>query len=148
MAYFQVKEFATPEQFEAYDGLLLQRSLSEMDDTVKCPRRGCSGTCIKDSNDLAVCPYCQHAFCPRCMRLTHPGQQCAKPEEMKDEDEEEGLNGRIFIRYELKNISLPTGITSLSKLPIFTLTYQNFRNYGVRVKVIVVLFGHIFGRLV
>uniref|UniRef100_A0A5K3FXI3 RBR-type E3 ubiquitin transferase n=1 Tax=Mesocestoides corti TaxID=53468 RepID=A0A5K3FXI3_MESCO len=90
----EVKEFATPEQYERYDELLLQRSLSMMEDVVRCPRAGCSGTCLADDEYLARCPVCQHSFCPRCLRPNHRGTACKQEAtvdggESDDEEEEE-----------------------------------------------------------
>ena len=113
-----MKEFATPKQFETYDSYLLQRSLNEMEDVVKCPRRGCSASCVAENRDLAVCAHCQHAFCPRCLRLTHPGQDCQIQSEEQNDDAEEGLHGRVFIRYELKDVSVPRGNSSFSQTNI------------------------------
>ncbi|EUB59114.1 E3 ubiquitin-protein ligase RNF14 [Echinococcus granulosus] len=119
----EVKEFATPSQFEVYDALLLQRSLALMSDVVRCPRPGCSGTCLAEDDNLARCPICQHVFCPRCMGLFHPGRPCSlrpaepeagggtnvKPEEGKGkggEKKEEKKAG--FVRYEEEEVPFPS----------------------------------------
>ncbi|VDM32534.1 unnamed protein product [Hydatigera taeniaeformis] len=124
MELFEVKEFATPSQFAAYDRLLLQRSLAFMSDVVQCPRPGCSRTCLSEDDNLARCPYCQHVFCPRCLRLYHPSRPCVsspiepevedtvdlKPEEGKAEGEaEEEGEKAAFVRYEDEEVLLPSG---------------------------------------
>ncbi|VUZ42186.1 unnamed protein product [Hymenolepis diminuta] len=120
----EVKEFTTPEQFKAYDNFLLQRSLALMNDIVRCPRRKCDSVCLVDNDNLARCPICQYAFCPRCLRLSHPGQSCAPAPEIpeitepphhkrgnKGEEEENNNENEnpedetpTFIRYEDKAI--------------------------------------------
>uniref|UniRef100_A0A5K3FYI8 RBR-type E3 ubiquitin transferase n=1 Tax=Mesocestoides corti TaxID=53468 RepID=A0A5K3FYI8_MESCO len=65
-----------------------------MEDVVRCPRAGCSGTCLADDEYLARCPVCRHAFCPQCLRLYHRGTECkqaatADAGESEDEEEEE-----------------------------------------------------------
>ncbi|VDK21676.1 unnamed protein product [Taenia asiatica] len=116
----EVKEFATPSQFAVYDGLLLQRSLALMSDVVRCPRPGCSGTCLTEDDFLARCPICQHAFCPQCLHLFHPGRPCSpspaepkegdrtnlKPDEGEEKEEEEERAG--FVRYEEEEVPLPS----------------------------------------
>ncbi|VDO12505.1 unnamed protein product [Rodentolepis nana] len=120
----EVKEFTTPEKLQAYDNFLLQRSLALMNDVVRCPRQKCESICLIDNDNLARCPVCQYAFCPRCLRLSHVGQSCAPAPEILEvteppnrESENNGVkeefNGEnrnveaealTFIRYEDKEI--------------------------------------------
>ncbi|KAM7539588.1 hypothetical protein Aperf_G00000027440 [Anoplocephala perfoliata] len=118
----EIKEFATAEQFRTYDNFLLQRSLSLMNDVVRCPRSKCDSTCLVDNESLARCPKCHYTFCPQCLRLSHPGQSCPPPpeipkvkkkpkrkpmknnEEGGDDNEDEEDEEVNFVRYEEKEI--------------------------------------------
>ena len=84
-----MKEFATTTQFEMYDNMLLQRSLSQMEDVVQCPRRGCSITFMADNPHVARCPACSYVFCPRCLRLNHPNRDCTQTVEDEIDDIDE-----------------------------------------------------------
>ncbi|VDM20888.1 unnamed protein product [Hydatigera taeniaeformis] len=105
----EVGEFATPSQFEAYDRLLLQRSLALMSDVVRCPRPECSGTCLAENDYMARCPICRHAFCPRCLGLYHGEVPCSsRSDEAKLGDIEEDTYSRL-VRYEEEDeIPLPS----------------------------------------
>ncbi|KAH9287158.1 E3 ubiquitin-protein ligase RNF14 [Echinococcus granulosus] len=78
---------------------------------VRCPRPGCLGTYLTENDNLARCPICQHAFCPRCLGLFHPSQPGASRrgvsgvDGMEEEDEEEKEE---FVRYEDEEVSLPS----------------------------------------
>lgn len=95
-----------------------------MNDIVRCPRRKCDSVCLVDNDNLARCPICQYAFCPRCLRLSHPGQSCApapeipeitepphhnrgnkgEEEENSNENENPETEAPSFIRYEDEDI--------------------------------------------
>lgn len=55
-----------------------------MNDIVQCPRRQCNSICLVDSGNLARCPKCQYTFCPRCLRLGHPGKPCSPSSEISE----------------------------------------------------------------
>ncbi|KAM7540612.1 hypothetical protein Aperf_G00000027453 [Anoplocephala perfoliata] len=133
-----IKEFATAEQFRTYDNFLLQRSLSLMNDVVRCPRSKCDSTCLVDNESLARCPKCHYTFCPQCLRLSHPGQSCPPPpeipkvkkkpkrkpmknnEEGGDDNEDEEDEEVNFIRYEEKEIpTLGSGLGLFKSLMLF-----------------------------
>lgn len=73
-----VQNLLSQEELARWDELLLQKTLSSMQDVVFCPR--CSVAAI-ESQDWAHCSGCGFAFCSLCYQAYHPGVQCATPEQ-------------------------------------------------------------------
>eukprot|EP00116_Pleurobrachia_bachei_P008260 sb/3468522/ len=68
----QVKELVDPELFEKYERFLLQRTLDQMIDVFKCPRKLCENFVVKDPDiDMACCDDCGFVFCVLCEKSWH-----------------------------------------------------------------------------
>ncbi|GMH38623.1 hypothetical protein BSKO_06507 [Bryopsis sp. KO-2023] len=62
------------EDYERWEGLLLQRTLDKMRDVRYCPR--CNFVCVEESGHFAQCEKCYFAFCTKCYDSWHPGGKC------------------------------------------------------------------------
>ena len=72
-----IKELVSPEVFERYDKLLLQRTLDGMKDVVYCPRPSCRCVTVRDEHsDMTQCPRCRFSFCVLCRRVWHGLSPC------------------------------------------------------------------------
>ena len=110
----QVKVLVTPAEFEKYERLLLQRSIDQMEDVVRCPRSFCDTVNIRESDTLMViCSSCSLAFCILCDRTWHGVAPCelksGKHKELLEEWEaaDEGGREALMKRYgrnRVKNI--------------------------------------------
>lgn len=93
-----IKELVTPDVFERYDRLLLQRTLDGMQDVVYCPRPTCRCVTMRDDSNMAQCPRCMFSFCVLCKRVWHGIAPCkllpSDLEELRDTWESLDANDR------------------------------------------------------
>lgn len=74
----EVQKLVSKDTYTRYDDLLLQATLSEMSDVVRCPQMKCQTPVIAEPNSkLAMCEKCQYAFCTMCQRGWHGEAPCA-----------------------------------------------------------------------
>lgn len=76
----------SPQLFERYDKLLLQRTLDGMTDIVYCPRPTCRCVTLKEEDsNMALCPNCKFSFCVLCKRTWHGISPCKMlPQDIKE----------------------------------------------------------------
>ncbi|KAL5255840.1 hypothetical protein ACHWQZ_G011168 [Mnemiopsis leidyi] len=68
----QVKELVETDLYERYEKFLLQRTLDQMSDVVRCPRKFCQNSVLKDvDSNMAQCNSCNFIFCVLCDKTWH-----------------------------------------------------------------------------
>lgn len=68
----QVKELVEIGLYERYERFLLQRTLDQMSDVVRCPRKFCLNSVLKDNDsNMAQCNSCHFIFCILCEKTWH-----------------------------------------------------------------------------
>ena len=73
-----IRELVSPDIFERFDRLLLQRTLDGMMDVVYCPRPTCQCVTLReeDGSNMAQCPRCRFSFCILCKHVWHGLSPC------------------------------------------------------------------------
>uniref|UniRef100_A0A1I7TIU5 RBR-type E3 ubiquitin transferase n=1 Tax=Caenorhabditis tropicalis TaxID=1561998 RepID=A0A1I7TIU5_9PELO len=73
-----VKEALGDELYSKYEGIMLEKAIREMDDTVECPRENCQKVAYVTDRErhLAECSYCQFSFCNLCKQTFHGVSSC------------------------------------------------------------------------
>eukprot|EP00039_Didymoeca_costata_P026187 m.15202 g.15202 ORF g.15202 m.15202 type:complete len:450 (+) comp5317_c0_seq1:355-1704(+) len=73
----EIQTLVSPSSYERYDTLLLEVTLSEMQDVTRCPRRHCQQPVIisKDTK-MGQCDACQYTFCILCRKAWHGVNFC------------------------------------------------------------------------
>ena len=68
----QVKELVDNKVYDTYEQVLLQRTLDQMSDVVRCPRKFCQNVILKeDDSNMAKCNSCNLIFCVLCDKTWH-----------------------------------------------------------------------------
>ena len=68
----QIKELVESDLYEKYEKFLLQRTLDQMSDVVRCPRKFCHNSVLKDvDSNMAQCNSCNFIFCVMCDKTWH-----------------------------------------------------------------------------
>lgn len=84
----EVKRVVSTELYQRYDELLLELTLSEMDDMTRCPLIDCQrpATITKGegkTRDMGTCSACGYNFCTTCQKLWHGVANCDMEDVMK-----------------------------------------------------------------
>ena len=82
-----IRELVSPEIFERFDRLLLQKTLDKMTDVVYCPRPTCQCVTLREEDDtnMAQCPRCRFSFCILCKHAWHGVEPCKLlPQDLKE----------------------------------------------------------------
>ena len=68
----QVKELVDNPLYNKYEQILLQRTLDQMSDVVRCPRKFCQNAILKDEgSNMVTCNSCNYIFCILCDKTWH-----------------------------------------------------------------------------
>lgn len=100
-----IRDLVSPEVFERFDRLLLQKTLDGMRDVVYCPRPTCQCVTLRDEDsNMAQCPRCRFSFCVLCKHVWHGLSPCKLlPSDLKDLRETwEKLDTSERAQYELQ----------------------------------------------
>ncbi|VDM34950.1 unnamed protein product [Hydatigera taeniaeformis] len=89
----EIRQIVSPEVYEQYETMLLNRTLSSMKNVVECPNAECGNPHVMLNDDFAegVCARCMFHFCAKCRQHFHPDTACISgpltnltPEEARD----------------------------------------------------------------
>ena len=69
-----LQQLLTPELYERFERLSLERALASMSDLLYCPR--CNTAAVEDAQHCAMCAKCAFVFCGLCVEAWHPGRTC------------------------------------------------------------------------
>ena len=68
----QIKTLVDHDLYEKYERFLLQRTLDQMSDVARCPRKFCHNSVLKESDsNMAQCNSCHFVFCAMCEKTWH-----------------------------------------------------------------------------
>jgi len=86
MSLIVIRDLVSPEVFERFDRLLLQKTLDGMRDVVYCPRPSCQCVTLRDEDsNMAQCPRCHFSFCVLCKHVWHGISPCKMlPHDLKE----------------------------------------------------------------
>ncbi|VDL74754.1 unnamed protein product [Nippostrongylus brasiliensis] len=73
-----IVELLGQEEFDRYEGILLDQALESMSDMLPCPRLSCQkpAAVSQTTKNLATCQFCGHNFCATCRRGYHGVAKC------------------------------------------------------------------------
>ncbi|KAM7540853.1 hypothetical protein Aperf_G00000041572 [Anoplocephala perfoliata] len=74
----EIRQVVSPEIYELYETMLLNRTLADMPNVVECPAEGCRNAHVMlDDNYMeGICPVCRFHFCAKCRQAIHPDTAC------------------------------------------------------------------------
>ncbi|KAL5112323.1 hypothetical protein TcWFU_006461 [Taenia crassiceps] len=74
----EIRQIVSPEVYEQYEMMLLNRTLSSMENVVECPNAECRNPHVMLSDDFTegVCAQCMFHFCAKCGQQFHPDTAC------------------------------------------------------------------------
>ncbi|CAI4232527.1 unnamed protein product [Auanema sp. JU1783] len=73
-----IKELLGEEEYERYDGILLENAIAQMSDVVACARSRCGqpANISEEPRYLAICSVCEFTFCILCRKTFHGVDNC------------------------------------------------------------------------
>lgn len=79
---------STPEQFERYQGFLLESHLDHDPLMARCPKPRCQTPMLRrsETDHMCVCPKCNYSFCDKCEVEWHSDSTCAQYQQWKREN--------------------------------------------------------------
>lgn len=74
----EVRQIVSLEVYEQYETMLLNRTLSSMQNVVECPNEDCKNPHVMLADDFVegVCAQCMFHFCAKCRQQFHPDTAC------------------------------------------------------------------------
>ncbi|VDL18721.1 unnamed protein product [Hymenolepis diminuta] len=73
----EIRHIVSPEVYERYETMLLNRTLADMPNVVECPAEGCDSPVMLDDNFTeGICTICRFHFCAKCHQAFHPDTAC------------------------------------------------------------------------
>ncbi len=81
-----IKKLVSPDDFNRFDKLLLQRTLEGMLDVTYCPLPTCRCATVKEvDSNMSQCPRCSFCFCVLCRHTWHGVAPCKLlPQDLKE----------------------------------------------------------------
>lgn len=73
-----IQDLVTKELYDKFDKTMLTKVLEEISNSTYCPVLWCQYPILKppDDNGLAICPWCEKAFCVFCKKVYHGIENC------------------------------------------------------------------------